>query len=108
MTAKGTREQPVSIRSDRLDRLFDSVPYLYASGGWNGIYLQADQPRNYQLEYVDILSGNVGLYAYSSCTDSLPQLRMNGCRIHNHALYGLVLVNTDAQVVNKEISNCAS
>ena len=108
VTAKGTREQPVSIRGDRLDRLFDSVPYLYASGGWNGIYLQADQPRNYQLEYVDILSGNVGLYAYSSCTDSLPQLRMNGCRIHNHALYGLVLVNTDAQVVNTEISNCAS
>ena len=33
---------------------------------------------------------------------------MNGCRIHNHALYGLVLINTDALVTNTEISNCAS
>jgi hypothetical protein len=33
---------------------------------------------------------------------------MNACRIHNHALYGLVLLNTNAVVSNTEISNCAS
>ena len=107
VTASGTKENPITIRGDRLDRLFDSVPYLYASGSWNGIYLQAEKPHTYQLDYVDILSGNVGLYAYSTYTGTLPQLLMNGCRIHNHAQYGLVLVNTDAQVVNSEISNCA-
>lgn len=108
VTAAGTLEHPITIRSDRLDRLFDSVPYLYAGGGWNGIYLQAEEPHTYQFDYVDILSGNVGLYAYSTCKSELPQLHMNGCRIHNHTLYGLVLVNTDAQVANTEISNCAS
>lgn len=104
----GTQDAPVLIRGDRLDRLFDSVPYLYAGGSWNGIYLQSETPRNYTFDYVDILSGNVGLYCYSTCKEPLPQLRMNGCRIHNHTLYGLVLQHVDALVTNTEISNCAS
>lgn len=108
VTAGGTLEQPVVIRGDRLDRLFDSVPYSYASGSWNGFYIQAEEPHTYQLDYVDILSGNMGLYVTSTCRNTLPQLHMNGCRIHNHAQYGLVLLNTDAQVTNTEISNCAS
>ena len=108
VTAKGTLEHPITIRGDRLDRLFDSVPYAYAGGSWNGIYLQATKPQTYNLEYMDILSGNVGLYCYSTQTTSLPSLRMNGCRIHNHALYGLVLLQVDALVTNSEISNCAS
>ena len=108
VSAKGTRDKPVLIRGDRLDRLFENVPYLYAGGGWNGIYLQAEKKQNWQFDYVDILSGNIGLYCLSTCTGALPKLRMNGCRIHNHTLYGLVLLNTDAQVSNTEISNCAS
>jgi len=106
--AKGTLQQPILIRGDRLDQLFDSVPYLYAGGSWNGIYLQTEQPREYLFEYVDILSGNIGLYAYSTCTSPLPTLRLNGCRIHNHAMYGLVLQHIDALVTNTEISNCAA
>ena len=106
--AKGTQQQPILIRGDRLDQLFDSVPYLYAGGSWNGIYLQTEETRNYLFEYVDILSGNIGLYAYSTCKSLLPTLRMDGCRIHNHALYGLVLQHIDALVTNTEISNCAA
>ena len=106
--ALGTLEQPIVFRGDRLDRLFDSVPYHYAGGSWNGIYLQADKKQNYELNYVDILSGNIGLYCICTNAGSLPYLRMNGCRIHNHTLYGLVLLNVDALVTNTEISNCAS
>ena len=109
VAANGTPESPVIIRSDRLDRLFDSVPYLYASGGWSGLFLQAEKAdADYCFSYVDILSGNVGLYCYSDRTDALPTLRMDGCRIHNHALYGLVLIHTNALVTNTEISNCAA
>ena len=108
VSALGTLEHPIVIRGDRLDRLFDSVPYAYAGGSWNGIYLQSEKPQTYDFRYVDILSGNVGLLSSSSCTDALPQLNMEGCRIHNHTQYGLILVNTDARVTNTEISNCAS
>lgn len=108
VSAEGTKELPIVIRGDRLDRLFDSVPYHYAGGGWNGIYLEANAPRVYNLKYVDILSGNIGLYCISEGTELLPKLNMDGCRIHNHTLYGLVLINVNAQVTNTEISNCAS
>lgn len=107
--AEGTKTQPIVIRGDRLDRLFDSVPYHYAGGSWNGIYLEAGtNQRTYSLHYVDILSGNVGLYCYGEKKNALPTLTMYGCRIHNHTKYGLVLVHTNATVVNTEISNCAS
>jgi len=109
VNAEGTKEQPILIRGDRLDRLFDSVPYSYAGGGWNGIYLEAGStPRTYNISYTDILSGNIGLYCFGNGTGTLPTLTMNGCRIHNHTLYGLVLVNVNAEVSNTEISNCGS
>ena len=109
VSVNGTLDAPVTIRGDRLDRLFDSVPYSYAGGSWDGIYLQAEEPHTYQFHYADILSGKVGLYCLSTCNNApLPSLRMDGCRIHNHANYGLVLVHTDALVSNSEISNCAS
>lgn len=106
--ANGTVDKPICISGDRLDNLFDSVPYRFASGAWDGIYLLSDKQVQYELNYMDILSGNIGLYCASEQTDNLPQLKMNGCRIHNHAAYGLVLINTDAEVVNSEISNCRS
>ena len=107
--ANGTLTAPIVISGDRLDQLFDSVPYRYASGSWGGIFLKADtMSRLYNLSYVDILSGNIGLYAYSTRADQLPMLRMDGCRIHNHSLYGLVLMHVDALVTNTIISNCAS
>ena len=111
--AQGTKEQPIIFRGDRTDKLFDSVPYRMASGQWNGIYLLHAQevfpPSKYQLDYVDILSGSIGLYVYSESTGAkLPKLTLNNSRIHNHSIYGLVLQNVDANVSNCEISNCAS
>ena len=109
VTANGTQDESIKICGDRLDRLFDSVPYRFASGSWNGLYLIAEQAGiQYRLSYVDILSGNVGLYCYSERKEGLPYLRMDGCRIHNHALYGLVLIHTDALISNSEFSNCSS
>jgi hypothetical protein len=106
--AKGTLSQPILIRGDRLDKLFEHVPYLYAGGSWDGIYLQADKKQSYELSYVDILSGNVGLYCFSTYNGSLPSLLMDGCRIHNHTQYGLALRGINARVTNTEISNCGS
>lgn len=104
--ALGTMDKPIYIRPDRLDNLFDSVPYLYAAGGWNGFYLQSEEAKNYTFSYVEIVSGNVGMSCVSTCTGTLPTLRMDGCKIHNHTLYGLVLEHVDALVTNTEISNC--
>ena len=111
VTAKGTKDAPIIFRGDRTDMLFDSVPYRMASGQWDGIYLIHDKsslPTTYTLDYVDILSGNIGLYVYSEATGILPRLTLTNSRVHNHSVYGLVLQNVDATVANCEISNCAS
>ena len=112
VTAQGEKDAPITIRSDRTDRLFDSVPYRMASGQWDGIYLvhaKETPTTTYQLDYVNILSGSIGLYVYSEATGApLPKLNLTNSRIHNHSIYGLVLQNVDATVVNCEISNCAS
>jgi hypothetical protein len=115
VSAKGELDQTITICGDRLDRLFDSVPYRFAGGAWDGIYLVDLQnkgegtPRTYEFDYVDILSGTVGLMGVSDRTSGdLSMLTMNGCRIHNHAEFGLYLSHMDAKVSNTEISNCAS
>ena len=111
VTAKGTLEEPIVIRGDRTDMLFDSVPYRVASAQWNGLYLVhlADwRTPTYTLDYVDILSGTIGLYALSENANKRPKMSLTNARIHNHSVYGLVLQNVDATVVNTEISNCAS
>lgn len=111
VTAKGSKEQPIVIRGDRTDMLFDSVPYRVASAQWNGLYLVhlADwRTPTYTLDYVDILSGSIGLYALSESVHKRPRMSLSNARIHNHSVYGLVLQNVDATVVNTEISNCAS
>ena len=109
--AVGTLEQPITLRGDRLDRLFDSVPYRYAAGLWEGVYLiqnQSETPATYHFDYVDLSSASVGLYCQSTQTSSLPTLRLTNSRIHNEALYGLVLQHINAEIANTEISNCAS
>lgn len=111
VSAKGTLEQPIVIRGDRTDMLFDSVPYRVASGQWNGLYfihLEGSLRPRYNLDYVDVLSGSIGVYAYSESTTLRPQLTLTNARIHNHSIYGLILQNVDATVANTEISNCAS
>lgn len=111
VSAKGTLEEPIIIRGDRTDMLFDSVPYRVASGQWNGLYLihlDGWLIPKYELDYVDILSGSIGLYALSENIARRPHLSLTNARIHNHSIYGLVLQNVDAKVVNTEISNCAS
>ncbi len=109
--ARGTRENPITFRGDRMDRLFDSVPYRYAAGLWDGIYLiqsKNDAPVSYVFDHVDISSANVGLYCQSELVSQLPTFRLTNSRIHNQVLYGLVLQHIDAEVANVEVSNCGA
>lgn len=109
--AQGTSISPIRIMGDRLDFLFNHVPYAYASGSWGGLYfyhLKGDPMPVYQLDYVDILSGTVGIYAMNEDKDNFPSLSLTNSRIHNHAAYGLICFNQDATLVNNEISNAAA
>ncbi|MBP5642087.1 MAG: hypothetical protein J6W92_03375 [Paludibacteraceae bacterium] len=110
VTMKGEKSKPVRIIGDRIDRLFDSVPYAYAAGGWNGIYLMppTNSTPTYSFDYAEIMSGTVGLFYYDTISTTKPTLALRNCRIHNHSRYGVVLHNIEDSIVNCELSNCAS
>ena len=101
--AQGTAEQPVMIQSDRLDNIFEDIPYLYVGGRWDGVYLV--EPDTVSVDHTEILSGNVGLYMLGSGKE---RLTLTNSRLHNHNYYGLVVIDADALIANTEISNCAS
>ena len=112
VSSNGSLAHPVTMQGDRIDRLFDSVPYSYVAGMWGGVFLimppDATTAPTYQFNYTEIRSANVGLYCYCERTTDLPQLLLTNSLIHNHAVYGLVLQNIDAEVANSEISNAAA
>jgi len=102
ISSNGTLEAPVRFQSDRIDDIYEGIRYVYVGGKWNGIYLAS--PDSALFSYTEIVSGNVGLYIAGSGKEHLSLLNS---RIHNQALYGLVLSDLDATIVNTEISNCA-
>ncbi|GEM_PF-79687 len=110
--AEGTLDQPIQLQGDRIDRLFENVPYAYVSGMWTGFFLLPDSSQasscTYDLNHVEVRSANVGLWAYNSPMANKPTLHLTNSLIHNHSRYGLVLQNFDAEVTNTEISNTAS
>ncbi len=111
VNAVGELDTPIILQGDRIDNLFESVPYTYVAGMWSGFYIfdLKDTPqKTYNIKQMDILSANVGLYCYSEKSTSLPTLQLFNSRIHNHAVYGLVLLNINALIVNTEISNAAA
>lgn len=111
LNAVGTIDEPIIMRGARLYHIYNKVPYDYISGLWGGVFLlhsESEKAPHHQLANVDIHGANVGLYCYAPAQQQLPSVSMMNCRIHNHAIYGLVLQNFDSHVVNTEISNCAN
>ncbi len=112
LQVQGTLQKPIRIKGDRLDDMLVDVPYNYVAGRWGSIYLVQTEDENitntYDINYLEINSGILGIACLNSNKDCKSQLRLLNSRIHNFAQYGLYLQNTDAEIANCEISNCAS
>jgi len=110
LEASGTVGEPITFQGDRLDDYITNIPYVYVPGQWAGVYLYDYEglAPNWKLQHLSILSAINGLFCSGKSYTHRPQLELQSARIHNMDQYGLVLQNTDAQVANCEISNCAS
>lgn len=124
VSAQGSLTQPIRIRGDRFDSyVFNDqntdkgknrwarydFPYAHLAGQWDGIYLICDSlcelSPTYHFDYVQIISGNVGLYCSNEHASIRPSLHLSNAYIHNHTYYGVILDNVDASIYNTEISN---
>lgn len=96
----GTLEQPITLRGDRLDKMFDYLPYDRLENQWGGIYLHPSC-QECTISYADIHSGNYGII----CDSIMGKLSIENSVIHNVAGFGLFLQDSQTTVANTQISN---
>lgn len=103
LVCRGTAGNPVTLRGDRLDRMFDYLPYDRVSGQWGGIRLRSTSYDN-SIDFTDLHSSFDGLVVDSSDV-SRQKLALSNSTIHNCQGYALRLVNSKATIGNCQLSN---
>lgn len=89
------------MRGDRLDHMFDYLPYDRVSGQWRGIRLMKLSLGN-KIENCEIRNTQNAIVCDSA------ELSMNNCIVHNCKGYGVESYNSDITIDYCQISNCLS
>lgn len=103
LLARGTMQKPVIFRGDRLDNLFDYLPYDNTTNRWGGIHFMSSSHDNL-MEQCDVHSGNYGVIL-DKCDTEKPQLLLTNSIIHNVGGDGLLIDQGNVEVVGTQISN---
>lgn len=103
---QGEADNEVTLRGDRLDRMFDYLPYDRVSGQWQGIHLHSSSYDN-EFRYTDIHSTFDGIVCDSSDV-SRTKLTMEAATVHNCQGYGIMARNSKLVLNNTQISNTLS
>lgn len=103
LKAEGSVERPIVFRGDRLDNMFDYLPYDRLDNQWGGVTLGASSYGNH-LNFVDIHSGGWGIRC-DSADAALNKLIIENSVIHNVAGDALSAVNGCLWVGNTELTN---
>ena len=93
------------LRGDRLDRMFDYLPYDRVSGQWKGIHLY-ESSLTARLSDTEIRNAQNALVLDSAAIDEeTVRLGMGNCIIHNAEGYGLKAVNSNIYIANCQFTN---
>ena len=103
LIAQGNDHQPITLRGDRLDRMFDYLPYDRVPGQWKGVHLHTSSYGN-QLSYTDIHSTFDGVVVDSSDVNK-QKLTASQTTIHNCQGTGLKTTNSNIVLSNTQITN---
>ena len=103
LICKGVADKNVTLRGDRIDRMFDYLPYDFVSGQWQGIRIHSSSYGN-RFDYTDIHSTYNGIVV-DSCDVSQPTLEMNACTVHNCQGYGIRAEHCKMSLTNCQITN---
>ncbi len=103
LVANGTVDENVVLRGDRIDNMFDYLPYDRLPGQWQGIHFFEESYEN-ELNYVDLHGAYDGIVCDSSSVEKL-KLSLYNSRIHNCQGAGLLEYSSVVDVYNTEISN---
>lgn len=99
----GTPQSNVVFRGNRIDRMFNYLPYDRVPAQWAGIRFHESSYGN-ELNFTDIHSANTGIDIDSSDV-SLLKLTISHSSVHNCQGYGLRSVNSQVSMLNCQITN---
>lgn len=103
LMVQGTADANVTLRGDRIDRMFTYLPYDRVPAQWKGISIHESSYGN-ELNYTDIHSTNTGIEIDSSDL-SRTKLTLSHSTIHNCQGYGLMAANARVLLYNSQITN---
>lgn len=106
LDARGTIEEPVVFRGDRVDRMFDYLPYDNTPNRWGGIHIYGDSHDNVLFQ-CDIHSGDYGVICDSAFVLDVekPTVHIENSIIHNVQGFGLKATSCIANIIGTQISN---
>ena len=103
LVCKGTADENIVMRGDRLDYMFDYLPYDRMSGQWQGIRLRETSYDN-EIEYADIHSTFNGIQIDSSDV-SRQTLRLANSIVHNCQGNAVRTENSRVSIENCQLTN---
>lgn len=93
----------VTLRGDRLDNMFDYLPYDQTPGRWQGIHLYASSHGN-ELRFTDLHGAYDGIIVDSSEVER-QKLLLENATIHNCQGYGVRAEYAKLQMFNCQVTN---
>lgn len=99
----GEAGKDVVFRGDRIDRMFDYLPYDRVPGQWQGVRFHDSSFEN-SFDFTDIHSAYNGVVCDSSSTERT-KLQAYNTTIHNCQGYGLIATNCTLDLWNCQITN---
>ena len=103
LNVAGEVDRNVVLRGDRIDNMFDYLPYDRVSGQWRGIHFHESSYEN-TINYADIHSTYNGIVCDSSDVSKL-KLSLYNSVVHNCQGNGLLSTHAVVDVVNCQITN---
>lgn len=84
LNAKGTQEEPITLRGDRLDHVVGEINFDIMSGQWDGVYFDYGSYDN-ELAFVSMRGNTNGMQV---CSDDMGKrsLHLFNCVLHNASL----------------------
>ena len=95
----------VVMRGDRLDHMFDYLPYDRVSGQWRGLHFHASSTGN-TLTATTLRNAEDAIVVDSAAIkEGINRLTMNRCVVHNCKGVGVRLLSANALISESQISN---
>lgn len=103
LKTEGSANSNVVLRGDRIDHMFDYLPYDRVPAQWLGIHFYSSSYDN-EMSYTDLHSANTGIELDSSDV-SRQKLTLSHSTVHNCQGYGVHSVSSRLTVLNSQITN---